>query len=479
MPGLQPLFRAIPSMDRVLARLAGLQEEDFPAARFLADAPRALLRQAAGDYWAGIREKIRAGEITSPDELALEVRLDEMLAFLEDRTSPKLRRVLNGTGVVIHTNTGRSVLPSRAMEALERAATGNVTLEFDRRTGGRGSRHALLRDLVRALTGAEDALAVNNNAAGVLLTLDSFCRGREVIISRGELVEIGGSFRIPDVMEATGARLREVGATNRTHPEDYLRAIGPETAAIVRVHSSNFRIIGFHSAVPTAELAAMAHARGLLLLNDLGSGSLMDLTDGGLPAEPTVPQAIADGSDIVLFSGDKLLGGPQAGLIAGRADLVARLRTNPLLRALRCGKLAYAALEATLRLYLDPRRAREEIPTLRRLLLPPEVLAARARSLAEKIRALCGPGLGIELIGDSSRTGGGAFPEHPLPTTLVALRPGKLTPQALRDRLLRLNPVLIGRLDHEAFCLDPRTLEPDEFSLAAALTARAFGTGGI
>ncbi len=323
--------------------------------------------------------------------------------------------------------------------------------------------------LLQILTGAEDGLVVNNNAAAVLLVLDTFCKNREAIISRGELVEIGGSFRIPDVMEATGVHLREVGATNRTHAEDYERAICEKTGAIVRVHTSNFRIIGFHKAVPTRDLAKIAHDHTLLLINDLGSGSLVDLERSGLPHEPTVQQSVADGSDLVLFSGDKLLGGPQAGIIVGKRELVARLRTNPLLRALRCDKLVYAALEATLRLYLDPQKAEQGIPTLRQILMPAEELAGRAQRLADKLASACQGLCDLSLRADSSRTGGGAFPEYPLPTTLVVLRPVSCSAEELRQRLLATSPILLGRIEQDAFCLDPRTLNEEDFELVVRL----------
>ncbi len=467
------LYRALPSTDRTLEALRQPAERADAAdlVREIQEAPRLLVRGAVTAYWDEVRARIRSGEITDPATVTLEARLRDLVRCTARAVRPRLRPVLNGTGVVIHTNTGRSVLPKAAVAALVMAAEGNSTLEFDERTGGRGSRSTLVNRLMSILTGAEDCLVVNNNAAGVLLTLDTFCRGREVVISRGELVEIGGSFRIPDVMAATGVHLREVGATNRTHLRDYEAAITPETGALVRVHASNFRIVGFHKAVPTAELSRLAHERGLLLMNDLGSGSLLDLSDAGLPKEPTVSQALAEGSDLVLFSGDKLLGGPQAGLICGRGDLVARLRANPLLRALRCDKLVYAALEATLRLYLDTEKAKAEIPTVARLLLTPAQLARHARSLARAVTRACGGACAVSLRQDSSRAGGGAYPEAPMPTTLVCVRPKHCPPEALKLALLETRPILIGRLEDDAFCLDPRTLEPGCFAAAAKLIA--------
>ncbi|MDO5536436.1 MAG: L-seryl-tRNA(Sec) selenium transferase [Desulfovibrionaceae bacterium] len=472
---LQDLFRVLPSTDRSLEALLtaddALSPRDAALRETLRAAPRVLVREAVTAYWNNVRAGIREGRLTDASALTLEARLSDLRRTAARAVSPKLRPVLNGTGVIIHTNTGRSVLPEAARRALAMAASGNSTLEFDTRTGGRGSRNALVSDLVRVLTGAEDCLVVNNNAAAVLLTLDTFCRGHEVVISRGELVEIGGSFRIPDVMESTGVRLREVGATNRTHARDYAAAICDETRAIVRVHTSNFRVVGFHTAVPTEELAAMAHERNLLLINDLGSGSLQNLSLPGLPREPTVQDALAQGSDLVLFSGDKLLGGPQAGLIAGRADLVARLRTNPLLRALRCDKLVYAALEATLRLYTEPERARAEVPTLRQFLVSEEELLKRARALRLAIGRACGKLCSCALVRDSSRAGGGAFPEAPLPTTLVAVTPSVCSVARLKLDLLETSPIIIGRIENNAFCLDPRTLEPECYPRLARVLA--------
>ncbi len=473
MSDFQSLFRAIPSMDRCLSAVeAAARQAAADSTRpcqELVHAPHLLVREALATYWNRIRQDIRSGALNSASELGLDVRLAHMLAFVCRVVQPRLRPVCNGTGVIIHTNTGRSLLAKEAQDALLRAASGNTTLEFDETTGGRGSRNALVSRLLQILTGAEDGLVVNNNAAAVLLVLDTFCKNREAIISRGELVEIGGSFRIPDVMEATGVHLREVGATNRTHAEDYERAICEKTGAIVRVHTSNFRIIGFHKAVPTRDLAKIAHDHTLLLINDLGSGSLVDLERSGLPHEPTVQQSVADGSDLVLFSGDKLLGGPQAGIIVGKRELVARLRTNPLLRALRCDKLVYAALEATLRLYLDPQKAEQGIPTLRQILMPAEELAGRAQRLADKLASACQGLCDLSLRADSSRTGGGAFPEYPLPTTLVVLRPVSCSAEELRQRLLATSPILLGRIEQDAFCLDPRTLNEEDFELVVRL----------
>lgn len=468
----QALYRAIPSIDRCLDRVCAPPEGADRDALAAASLPRPLLKNAIAAYWKEVRARVREGAFTSAGELALERHAPAMIARCLRDAAPRLRRVVNGTGVVIHTNTGRSVLAQAAARAVASAAAAYSTLEFNRDTGGRGSRDDIVSSLIRELTGAEDGLAVNNNAAAVLLALDTFCKGGEVVISRGELVEIGGSFRIPDVMESTGVRLREVGSTNRTHFEDYTNALGDQTRAIIRVHTSNYRIIGFHAAVPTRDLADLAHSRGLPLIHDLGSGSLMDLAPYGLPHEPTITEAVRHGADLVLFSGDKLLGGPQAGVIAGRADLVARIRKNPLLRALRVDKLTLAGLEATLRLYLDPRQALKAVPTLRMAVTSRRVLAARAASLRRALERALGDRARVALMPASSRMGGGAYPEADMPTTLVAVTLTGVSADGLRLRLLAGDPIVIGRIEEDAFCLDPRTLlEGDATRVTSAMVA--------
>ena len=478
MSDLNACFRAIPSTDKCLEVLASPGETlsslvSPDVLKAVRNAPRSLVREAVQAFWDARREAVRQGACDDPATLSLEASFAELACWCARQSSSRLQEVINGTGVVIHTNTGRSVLAPSAARAVYQAACSSCTLEFDGETGGRGSRNDLLSYAIRDLAGAEDGIAVNNNAAAVLLALDTLCKGGEVVISRGELVEIGGSFRIPDVMESTGVMLKEVGATNRTHLADYERAINESTRAIIRVHTSNYRIVGFHSAVPTDELAALAHRRGLPLLNDLGSGSFIDFAKANLPPEPTVPECLRQGCDLVLCSGDKLLGGPQAGIIAGRADLLARIRKNPLLRALRMDKLSYAGLEATLRLYYEPERACQEIPTLRRMLMDPRELARQAKALKARLVRGLKSACSVSLAEDSSRAGGGAFPECILPTMLVELRPQACSAAELKRRLLRLRPILIGRLENDAFCLDPRTIEQADHARAAALLRKA------
>lgn len=460
---MSSLFRSLPSVDACLRAL----EERFPSTA------HAVLRESCRAVLETLREDIRAGLVKDASELTVEAVLSRLCSAVEKSTRPRLRRVLNGAGVVVHTNLGRSVLAKKAQEAVRVAASGYSNLEFDLETGERGSRISLVEELLTTLTGAEAALVVNNNAAAVLLMLDTLCKGGEVILSRGQLVEIGGSFRIPDVMERSGAALKEVGTTNRTHLADYEKALSENTRAVLWVHPSNYRIIGFHSSVPPAELAAFAHAHGLPLLEDLGSGSLLDFSQWGLHDEPTVPEVLKAGTDVVTFSGDKVLGGPQAGIIVGRKEYVDRMKRNQLLRALRCDKLTLAALEATLSLYLDKETALREVPTVRRMTMSADLLHARAETLRALLEKELGPLAGCSLKSDFSRVGGGAFPEQGMPTTLIAIKPAGISAAQLKKRLLRTDPPLIGRLEDPYFQLDPRTLEEEDFPDAVRVLKQA------
>ncbi len=464
---MQHLYRLLPSVDAVLADLA--------ADARLRALPRTLLRDAVTDFLDGLRADIKAGRLTDPGQLDPGLLQAQCVRFVRAATRPHFRRVVNSTGVVVHTNLGRSLLARPAIEAAAEACARYSNLEFDLARGERGSRYSHVVDILRRLTGAEAALVVNNNAAAVLITLETLAKGREAIVSRGQLVEIGGSFRIPEVMAKSGAILREVGATNRTHPRDYENAITEETALLLKVHTSNYRIVGFTREVSLAELVAIGRAHGLPVMEDLGSGNLTDFTTLGLPGEPTVQQAIADGADIVTFSGDKVLGGPQAGIIVGKAAAIEAIRKNPLNRAVRIDKMTLAALEATLRLYLDPEAARRTIPTLAMMTATPDALAAKARRLAARLKKTLAGRYAVRTRPGASRVGGGAFPERDLPTSLVALSPlaGAPSPDELRQRLLATDPPLVGRIEDDAFLLDPRTLADDELPLVAAVLRQA------
>jgi L-seryl-tRNA(Ser) seleniumtransferase len=431
--------RKLPSVDRLL------REAEVEA--LLRTVPRAVVVTAAREALAAARAR-RAG----PEDWAAEIR--ERLA---ERRRPGLGPVLNATGVVLHTNLGRAPLADAAVRAIVAVAGGYSNLELDLGTGRRGSRTEHCRALLGRATGAEDALVVNNAAGALVLALNAVSVGREVLISRGELIEIGGSFRIPDIMARSGARLREVGTTNRTHLDDYRRALGGGVAAILTVHRSNFEQRGFVTSADPADLAELAAEAKVPYLHDIGSGLLADLAPWGLTSEPRVTDALAAGAGLVLFSGDKLLGGPQAGCLVGRRDLVGWCRDNPLARALRADKLTLAALEATLRLYEDPGTAIREVPVLRMLTLDAEELAARA----ERLAVHCPPELRPELQSGESAVGGGSFPGAVLPTTLLALDAGHLGPDGLALRLRLGEPALVARVGGGRVLLDPRTLPED------------------
>jgi L-seryl-tRNA(Ser) seleniumtransferase len=428
-------LRDLPSVDE-LARSVG-----DPLA---VDAARSVLERA--------REEIRAG--AEPGDLAARLR-----AELEDVRRPRLRRALNATGVIVHTNLGRAPLPEAALERIREVARGYSNLEYDLGEGARGSRQDHIAAILRRLTGAEAALVVNNNAAAVLLALAALAEGREVLVSRGELIEIGDGFRIPEVLARSGARLVEVGTTNRTRAADYERAIGPDTALLLRVHQSNFRVVGFAEQPATAELAALAARHDLPLVDDLGSGVLGNTVLLG--DEPSARAALADGADLVCFSGDKLLGGPQAGIVVGRAELVERLRRHPLQRALRADKLTLAALEGTLALYLEPGRALREVPVLRMVAEPLEDVRRRAERLATLSR-----GTVEETV---ARVGGGALPLTELPSFACAVEEELAAPLRLGD------PPVVAVVRDGRTLLDCRTLADAELDEAAAAIIRARG----
>jgi L-seryl-tRNA(Ser) seleniumtransferase len=456
----QKYLSQIPNVDHILSKPQMVQLGN----RY----PRGIILEAVRRGLDHLRQTI----ITVPDPatldesiLSFEHLLPQFMEEIGNQVNPSLRRVVNATGVVIHTNLGRSLLHEDAIEHIAEVSRHYSNLEFDLTQGARGSRYIHVEQTLCRLTGAEAALVVNNNAAAVLLALNTIAAGREVIVSRGQLVEIGGAFRIPDVMNRSGAILKEVGTTNRTHLSDYEGAIGEETALILKVHTSNFRIVGFTAEVTLRELAQLAHANHLPVMEDLGSGCLLDLSKYGLGREPTAQEAIGDGADIVSFSGDKLMGGPQAGIILGKREYIERIKVNPLNRALRIDKLTLAGLESTLLLYLDEDKATREIPTLRMLAYSHDELQKRAQRLSRKIRARIPTELTVTVRDDVSQVGGGAYPVQMLPTKVVALKPDQGSAHQLEERLREGRPPIIARVSKEEVLLDVRTIGDEEGEL--------------
>jgi L-seryl-tRNA(Ser) seleniumtransferase len=434
-------LRALPSVHQVL------EQPEVQAT--IAAHGRALVVFAVQ---RALDEERTSGTIAQPP-----ARLARIEALVKELRRPRLRPVINATGVVLHTNLGRAPLAAAAAQAAAAIAGRYSTLEFDPRTGRRGRRHDLVADILRYLTGAEAAAVVNNCAAAVLLMLTALAKGKEVIVGRGELVEIGGGFRMPDVMRLSGARLVEVGTTNRTRPEDYAAAITPKTVAILKVHASNFQVVGFTESVEIEALARVARQHGVLLLHDLGSGSLLDTTAYGLAAEPRIQDSLRAGTDLLACSGDKLLGGPQAGLLLGRAEVVDQVMKHPLARAVRVDKLTLAALIATLDLYLTQSVA--DLPIWNMLGASADASAARAKSWQHRLMER---GIAVDLVPAESTVGGGSLPGERLPTTAVAItqRPGHAAD--LLRRLREHEPPVIGRIEQDRVLLDPRTVLPDE-----------------
>ena len=442
-------MRGLPSVDRIITdpRLAERRGDG-------------LVAQITREVLEGARQSIAAGaHAPSFDGL-----VDAVMSRVDEALRPPVHGVINATGVILHTNLGRAPLADEAIEAMAAVTRGYSNLEFDMATGGRGSRHTILEPLLCRLTGAEAAMAVNNNASAVLLALAALAAGKEVVVSRGQLVEIGGGFRIPDVMRQSRARLVEVGTTNRTRASDFAAAVGPKTAALMRVHPSNFKISGFTETPSLDEIVRVARAAGVTVIDDLGSGCLLDTTVYGLPPEPTPQASIAAGADVVTFSGDKLLGGPQAGLIVGRAEVLAKLKRHPLARAVRLDKASIAGLAATLRIYLEG-AAETKLPTWRMSSAPRDALEARARSIAARA------GARASVIDGRSMIGGGSLPEESLPARIVAVAPPSgANASAVAARLRALG--VIARVEGARVLLDPRTVAPaDDGRLADAVSA--------
>jgi len=447
----QEILRKLPGVDRLID--AAGEDPRFK------EIPSVVVKRAVRKVIEETRTRLRRGEDAdvSPENLLSRAALES-----NERNRHRLFPVINGTGVVIHTNLGRSLLCRQALKNITEISAGYSNLEYNITRGARGTRYTAVEEILCELTGAEAALAVNNNAGAVLLSLNTLARGKEVIVSRGELVEIGGSFRVPDVMAKSGGILHEVGTTNRTHLKDYKTAVNDDTGLLLKVHTSNYSIQGFTCDVPVSELAGLGKEHGIPVMEDLGSGTLIDFSRHGIPKEPTVMDAVASGADVVTFSGDKLLGGPQAGIIVGRKKFIDEIKTNPLTRALRIDKLTLAGLESTLRLYREETEAIREIPTLRMLTEPVEVVRDRADKLMQQLQSRLDSKTRVERADIHSRPGGGSFPSLEIPSACVRVRNESVSPDRI-DRLMRSHiPPVIGRIDEDCFIIDLKTVQDGE-----------------
>lgn len=454
----QSLLRMLPGVDRIL-ELA--KKEPFGE-----NIPKKVQVQAVRDVVTDLRNAILDNNPEmSEDSLSEAMILGRVKARTQAAMAPNLKRVINATGVVVHTNLGRSLLASDAIENLTLLASRYSNLEFDLSEGRRGSRYSCVEPLLCEITGAEAAMVVNNNAGAVLLSLETIASGKKAIVSRGELVEIGGSFRIPDVMAKSGAILKEVGTTNRTHLRDYQNTIDADTGLLLKVHTSNYSVVGFTASVSLKELVELGEAHQIPVMEDLGSGTFVDFSAYGIRKEPTVQESVATGADIVTFSGDKLLGGPQAGIIVGKADMIARIRQNPINRALRIDKLTLAALESTLRLYRDMDKAVTQIPTLRMLTCPLHEIERKAEQLHQLLTELGDSRADTELLDLSSRVGGGALPLQELPSKCVGIRIRGISANAIERAMRENTPPIIGRIEEDLFIMDLRTTETDELPI--------------
>ncbi len=442
----QKLLQELPSVDEILKSRDGISWCSAYPRRFVLKAIRETIE---------IRRK-EIIEVSSTD-ISVEGMAKDIEAKIQKLSAFSLQPLINATGIVIHTNLGRSILSEKILENVKKVSENYSNLEYNIEEGKRGKRYAHITGLLREITGAESALIVNNNAAAVLLSLSTLAKGKEVIVSRGELVEIGGSFRVPDVMASSGAILREVGATNKTHLRDYKNAINENTALILKVHQSNFRITGFTEDVSIEELKKFSEKHNIPLMYDLGSGCMIDLRPYGVYSEPSVQEIMKAGGDIITFSGDKLLGGPQGGVIVGRKELIERMQKNPLTRAVRIDKLTLAAFEAVLMEYVDLEKAVENIPTLNMLFQKPETIQERAKKIASGIKRHV-KNAEVAVVPDKSKAGGGSLPEMDFPTYAVSIKPEKISVNELEERLRKGTPAIIARIKDDALLLDARTI---------------------
>lgn len=458
------LLRHIPKVDDILARPA--------VAEAIAQGKRASVTEAARRVTEELRAEILGGG--EPD-VSLDQAALRTLAAAAESERMSLRPVINATGIVLHTNLGRAVLGHEVAQAVMQVAENYNTLEYSCEAGRRGSRYDHVERLIQKLTGTEAALVVNNNAAAVMLVLGTMAKNKQLIVSRGELVEIGGSFRVPEIMEQSNSTLLEVGTTNKTHPADYEDAIGEETAALLKVHTSNYRIVGFTEEVSVGSLVEIGHRHGLPVIYDLGSGALADLPAYGIGGEPTVKQAVEAGADVISFSGDKLLGGPQAGIIIGKKEYIDAMKKNPLTRAMRIDKLTLAALEATLRIYLEPEQVARKIPTYRMLSMTMPELQAKGRRLMRKLKRV--PGLDCALSEEQGQVGGGSVPAQMIPTWAVAVRHEAVSVDQLEARLRFCETPVIARIAHDRLLLDMRTVQEEYFDYIAQCIGQITGQG--
>ncbi len=457
-PDQQALLRKLPGVDYLLDLVS--------KEAFFESIPHSVVVNSIRDVIARKRQQILDKDSAIDQNSVSDKQMTDAVAqAVRKAMTPNLKRTINATGIVVHTNLGRSLLAPEVIDNLLAIAGRYSNLEYDLAAGKRGSRYSNVEALICEISGAEAALAVNNNAGAVLLSLDTLARDKEVIVSRGELVEIGGSFRVPDVMAKSGAILKEVGTTNRTHLKDYETAIGPQSGLLLKVHTSNYSVVGFTAEVSLRELVDLGAAYQLPVMEDLGSGTFIDFSKYGLLKEPTVQESVNTGTDVIAFSGDKLLGGPQAGIIVGKKKVIDAIKQNPMTRALRIDKLTLAALEGTLRLYRDEAKAARNIPTLQMIMLSLPEIQARAQELAERLKRIDDSRMHIHLLERASKTGGGALPLMELPSLCIGVQIDGVSPNKLEKMMRQNDPPIVGRIEDDLFVMDPRTIQMDEVAI--------------